>query len=89
MIKGECWLGISVHFVVSREFSSLFSVQLPPLSFVFSFVDPAPDVSAGLLGLYPFSSRSPIDCDALLLSSVLCPSVHSAQKRWRRLIKVS
>lgn len=72
-------LGISVHSVVSREFSSLSFVQLRSLSSVFSSVDPVPDVSIDPLCLSPLFSRFPIDYGVLQLFSVRDPSVHSIQ----------
>lgn len=79
VFREECLLGISVHSVVSHEFSSLSFVQLRSLSSVFSSVDPVPDVLIDPFCLAPFFSRFPIDYGVLQLFSVRDPSAHSTQ----------
>ena len=77
LFREECLLGISVHSVVSHEFSFLFFVLQCFLSCLFSPDVPFLVVSADLPYLVPFVSRLPSDRDELPLSSARDPSIHS------------
>lgn len=79
LFREECLLGISVHSVVSREFSFLFFVPQCFLSCLFSPDVPFLVVSTDLLYLVPFFSRLPSDRDELPLSSARDPSIHSTE----------
>ena len=81
----ECLLGISVHSVVSREFSFLFFVPQCFLSCLFSLDVPFLVVSTALPCLVPFFSRSPSDRDELPLSSARDPSDHSTEDNGNRI----
>ena len=84
LFKEECLLGISVHSVVSREFSFLFFVPQCFLSCLFSPDVPFLVVSTDLPYLVPFFSRLPSDRDELPLSSARDPSIHSTEDNKNR-----
>lgn len=84
LFREECLLGISVHSVVSREFSFLFFVPQCFLSCLFSPDVPFLVVSTDLPYLVPFFSRLPSDRDELPLSSARDPSIHSAEDNKNR-----
>ena len=78
-IREECLLGISVHSVVSLEFSFLFFVPRCFLFCLFSLDVPFLVVLTDRPCLVPFFSRLPSDRGELPLSSARDPSVHSTK----------
>ena len=78
-IREECLLGISVHSVVSREFSFLFFVPRCFLSCLFSLDVPFLVASTDLPCFVPFFSRLLSDRGELPLSYARDPSVHSTE----------
>ena len=84
LFREECLLGISVHSVVSREFSFLFFVPQCFLSCLFSPDVPFLVVSTDLPYLVPFFPRLPGDRDELPLSSARDPSIQSTEDNKNR-----
>ena len=84
LFREECLLGISVHSVVSREFSFLFFVPQCFLCCLLSPDVPFLVVSADLPYLVPFFFRLPSDRDERPLSSARDPSIHSTEDNKNR-----